>query len=88
VRRHRHMHQPYSLRQECLDHVLVVNEQHLQAVLREYVGYYNTERPHRSLTLLPPRPSARTPQDPGARPGRVIVRPILGGLHHVCERAA
>jgi putative transposase len=77
-----------TLRREGLDHVLVVKEQHLQAVLQEYVGSYNTERPHRSLTLLPPRPSARTPQDPGAKPGHVIARPVLGGPHHVYERAA
>jgi hypothetical protein len=57
-------------------------------VLQEYVLYYNTERPHRSLTLLPPRPSVRPPQDPGAKPGSVIVRPVLGGLRHVYERAA
>jgi transposase InsO family protein len=77
-----------TLRRECLDHVLIVNEEHLQAVLQEYIGYYNTERPHRSLTLMPPRPSARTSHLQGASPGHVVVRPILGGLHHVYERAA
>jgi transposase InsO family protein len=77
-----------TFRRECLDHVLIVNEEHLQAVLQEYVGYYNAERPHRSLMLTPPRPSARTSHRPGASPGHVVVRPILGGLHHVYERAA
>jgi transposase InsO family protein len=74
-----------SLRQECLDHVLDLGERHLQAVLQEYAEYYNTERPHRSLALQPP--VLRGP-DPAAPPGRVVARPVLGGLHHVYERDA
>jgi transposase InsO family protein len=80
-----------TLRQECLDHVLIFDERHLETVLAEYVRYSNTERPHRSLTLMPPRPSAPsapTSHVPGASPGHVVVRPTLGGLHHVYERAA
>ena len=71
-----------TLRRECLDHLLVLNERHLRAVLSEFVRYYNAERPHRSLSLQTPRPAAR----PDAGPVRS--RPILGGLHHVYERAA
>ena len=48
-----------TLRNDCLDHVLVLNEQHLRLVLAEYVAYYNTERPHRSLALAPPLPASR-----------------------------
>jgi transposase InsO family protein len=77
-----------TLRRECLDHVLILNERHLQAVLEEYVDFYNTERPHRGLALEPPllRGTAR-PAPPGP-PGRVVARPVLGGLHHVYRRAA
>jgi transposase InsO family protein len=77
-----------TLRQECLDHVLILNQRHLQAVLQEYVAYYNGERPHRSLALEAPllRGTAR-PAPPGS-PGRVVARPVLGGLHHVYRRAA
>ena len=71
-----------TLRRECLDHLIVLNERHLRAVLREFVRYYNAERPHRSLGLQTPRPAAR----PDAGPVRS--RAILGGLHHVYERAA
>ena len=71
-----------TLRRECLDHLLVVNERHLRSVLREFVGYYNADRPHRSLGLETPQPVAR----PEAGPVRS--RPVLGGLHHVYERAA
>ena len=71
-----------TLRRECLDHLLVLNERHLRMVLREFVRYYNADRPHRSLALEPPQPAAQ----PGTGP--VHARPILGGLHHVYERAA
>jgi transposase InsO family protein len=71
-----------TLRRECLDHLIVLNERHLGAVLREYVAHYNAQRPHRSLALGPPQPAAQ----PGTGP--VHARPILGGLHHVYERAA
>ncbi len=71
-----------TLRRECLDHLLVLNERHLRAVLGEFVRYYNADRPHRSLALEPPQPAAQ----PGTGP--VHARPILGGLHHVYERAA
>jgi len=38
-----------SIRRECLDHILVINEGHLQRVLREYFAYYHDSRPHQSL---------------------------------------
>ncbi len=38
-----------SMRRECLDHVLVLGEAHLRRVLREYVTYFNTARPHQGL---------------------------------------
>jgi putative transposase len=74
-----------TLRQECLDHVVVLNERHLERALAEFVQHYNTERPHRSLGLTPPRPATG---GPGAPTGRVVSYPVLGGLHHVYARAA
>ena len=65
----------------------MLNERHLLRVLQEYVAYYNTDRPHRSLGLVPPLPSA-PPRAPTGPPGRVVARPVLGGLHHVYRRAA
>ena len=38
-----------TLRRECLDQMIVLNERHLSRVLREYVEHYNTMRPHRTL---------------------------------------
>jgi hypothetical protein len=71
-----------TFRQERLDHLLVVNERHLRSVLGEFVCYYNRDRPHRTLRLETPHATARPAE------GTVRVRPILGGLHHVHERAA
>jgi transposase InsO family protein len=71
-----------TFRRECLDHMIVVNGPHLYAVLAAFVAYYNRQRPHRTLVLEPPLPLARAPT------GRIRSRPVLGGLHHVYERAA
>jgi transposase InsO family protein len=71
-----------TIRTECLDHLIVIDERHLRAVLAEFVDYYNRDRPHRSLGLESPLPSSVRAR------GRVVSRPVLGGLHHVYARAA
>jgi putative transposase len=71
-----------TLRRECLDHMIVLDEQHLRSVLTEFIGYYNRERPHRTLRLETPVQVLRAVE------GSVRSRPVLGGLHHVYERAA
>ncbi len=38
-----------SIRRECVDHLVVVGEEHLRRVLRSYAWYYNDMRTHRSL---------------------------------------
>ena len=48
-----------TARAECLDWLLIVNCRHLERVLRIFVGHDNSHRPHRSLNLGPPEPSAR-----------------------------
>jgi transposase InsO family protein len=35
-----------SARRECLDHLLILNERHLQRVLAEHTTFYNERRPH------------------------------------------
>ena len=71
-----------TLRRECLDHLVVVNEQHLRAVLAQFVTYNNGARSHRALALDTPHPATRP------RHGPILARPVLGGLHHAYERAA
>ena len=72
-----------TVREDCLDHLLVVSGHHLERVLAEYVAHYNGGRPHRSLDLTPPRPGT-VPQ----REGDVHRRDLLGGLIHEYEIAA
>jgi transposase InsO family protein len=71
-----------TLRRECFDHVVVVNEAHLRALLTGFLAYYNRDRPHRALRLETPEPVAR------AAVGPIRRRAVLGGLHQVYERAA
>jgi len=71
-----------TFRQECLDHIIVLNEQHLLTLLTEFLRYYNRDRPHRTLDLQTPVPS------PSKSHGVIVTRAILGGLHHAYGRAA
>lgn len=71
-----------TLRRECLDH-LIINERHLRSVLREYASHYNVARPHRTLGLQTPTGPPLRLGPP--RAGRIIARPVLGGLHHEYE---
>lgn len=43
-----------TLRQECLDWMLIFGRRHLESVLSEYAEHYNRHRPHRSLSLVSP----------------------------------
>lgn len=64
-----------TVREECLDHIIVLNESHLRWVLERFVRYYNERRPHRSLDLRPPDGPVASLQD-----GEVGCRKVLGGL--------
>ena len=73
-----------SLRQECLDRIIILNEAHLRWVLGEYVRYYNQRRPHQALRHLPPEAPDAYPSE-----GFVVARPVLGGLiNDYCRLAA
>jgi transposase InsO family protein len=69
-----------SLRRECLDHILFYDDRHVQRIVREYIAYFNQERPHQGLGQhIPDRCDL-----PGSKPtgGRIRSWAILGGLHH------
>jgi transposase InsO family protein len=73
-----------TIRRECTDHVIPFGERHLHAVLTEFVAYYNVARSHQSLEGNSPLPRDVEPE-PAAE---VRATPVLGGLHHIYERAA
>ncbi len=73
-----------SIRRECLDHVIVLDERHLRRILREYVDYYHSCRTH--LSLEKDAPEQRPVQWPSM--GRVTAIPKVGGLHHYYSRLA
>jgi transposase InsO family protein len=78
-----------SVRTECLDWILIFNQNHLRTTLDVYVAHYNGGRPHRGLSLdipAPPLPEGRGgDRDDGAAIERID---ILGGLIHEYRRAA
>jgi putative transposase len=76
-----------TVRRECLDYLIPVNERHLKLVVKEFVCHYNRGRPHSSLGLgIPEPPEAKVPAGPHPHklPAgyRVESTPVLGGLHH------
>ena len=73
-----------TVREDCLDHLLVVSRRHLEVVRADHVRHYNAARPHRGLGLeqpiLCPVPSVQR--------GRIVRHDVLGGLIYEYERAA
>jgi hypothetical protein len=74
-----------TARTELTDRILIFGERHLRAVLAQFSAHYNGGRPHRALSLLPPRPDHPAP-DLDHR--RIRRRSVLGGLINEYERAA
>ena len=75
-----------TIRNECLDHRLILSHQHLQRLLAEFIAYYNRWRPHRSLGQIAPCPHIK--ESPVESAKHLIAKPVLGGLHHVYQWAA
>jgi putative transposase len=76
-----------SVRQECLDHLLIFGEKQLQRVLNSYVAYFNQARPHQGIVQQIPEPS-RSPLFSHHAGEKVIALPVMGGLHHDYHWAA
>ena len=71
-----------SIRRECLDHVIILDEEGLRRVLSSYVRYYHRSRLHLSLDKDSPDPR------PVQSIGYIVAIPEVGGLHHRYERRA
>lgn len=74
-----------SIRRDCLNHVIVLNQSHLRRVLRAYVDYYHGSRTHSSLNKDPTDPR---PVEPLSEGSNIVAFPQVGGLHHRYVRLA
>ncbi len=73
-----------TLRRDCIDHLIVVGENHLRRILRDYLVYYHSCRTHLSLEKDSPEPrKVESPEQ-----GEIVEFPIVGGLHHRYSRHA
>jgi putative transposase len=75
-----------GVRRECLDHVIILGEDHLKNVLGEFAGsYFNTGRPHQGIGQRVPLGTRAVVSDSA---GKIVVLPVLNGLHHDYRRVA
>jgi putative transposase len=74
-----------SIRRECLDHILIHDDRHLERVTKEYTAYFNQERPHQGIEQRIPDHYELPKLKPTS--GRISSKAILGGLHHSYSRA-
>jgi len=72
-----------SIREECLDKIVILGEGHLRRVLQEYCAYYNGARPHQGTDQRCPVPGETVPPA-----GPIERRDILGGVLHDYYRRA
>jgi transposase InsO family protein len=72
-----------SVREECLDKLLIINQTHLRRVMREYITFFNTARPHQGLDQRIP-----VPMIGHENIGPVRSRAVLGGIIHDYYRDA
>jgi hypothetical protein len=72
------------IRRECLEHMIILDEDHLRQVLKSCIQYH-----HKAGTHLSPQRNSPVPRatEPPSR-GTVILLPQVGGLHHRYARAA
>ena len=72
-----------SVREECLDHLIILNENRLRRVLNEYVEYYNNCRPRQGLDQDSP-----SGMGPTSTEGAVRYRNVFGGIIRDYHREA
>src|SRR5215469_10551281 len=76
-----------SVRQECLDHLLILHKRQLQCILNAYVTYFNQARPHQGIQQQIPESSGSSASTPPIG-SRVVDVPVLAGLHHDSRKVA
>ncbi len=64
-----------SVREECLDRLIILNARHLRRVLTEYIAYYNARRPHQGIEQDSP-----LGLEFASTEGPIRYRNVLGGI--------
>jgi putative transposase len=77
-----------TVRNDCLDRILILGRRHLERVLRVYRKHYNEHRPHRALQLLPPNGGNSSKRSNTRAATAIRRRDLLGGLIHEYQQAA
>jgi putative transposase len=77
-----------TVRSECFDWLLTLNQRHLEQVLKTFSDHYNGHQPHRALSLTPPEARRPTPTPSVSGDARILRRDRLGGVVHEYVRAA
>ncbi len=73
-----------SLRRECLDHFIILDERHLHQIVKEYETYFNTARLHQGIDQRIPRQTERPePLESPSDNGKLSSQLVLNGLHHI-----
>ena len=78
-----------SIKHECLAHMLIFHEQQLRRVMKKYATYYETARPHQGIDQqMPAYFDEKSVFKKREKGGKLLVTPILNGLHHSYSWAA
>ena len=72
-----------SVREECLDKLLIFIQAHLRRVMRDYIEFFNTARPHQGIEQQIPISQTSHQAD-----GPVCCRNVFGGIIHDYYRDA
>jgi putative transposase len=77
-----------TVRNDCLDRILILGRRHLERVLHAYTKHYNEHRPHRALKLVPPDGAITNLNGNDNTPVAIHRHDLLGGLIHEYQQAA
>ncbi len=69
-----------SIRNEAFDWFVLFNESQIRNIFKEYIDYYNRQRPHQGIEQQVPDGYE------AQKEGKIVPKPILSGLCHHYER--
>ena len=77
-----------TVRRELFDHIIPLNQNHLESLIKEYVYYYNNVRTHQTLDGKTPILKLISPPKTKVKDTILSTKPILGGRYHEYEKIA